>query len=111
MVVGVSFVGNPHEPRGGTCAPGVRRAACLSEGPACSTGWALFGVSSLWVWKLLRNAFGCRLTWILEAFRELRLNRILEAFRESSSLVLQTTAPIARTIAIILHNYGDHVAL
>ena len=43
VVVGVSFVENPHEPRGGTCAPGVRRAACLSEGPACSTGWAFFG--------------------------------------------------------------------
>ena len=42
LVVGGLLVGNPHEPRGGTCAPGVRRAACLSEGPACSTGWAFF---------------------------------------------------------------------
>ena len=51
-------VGNPHDPRGGTCGPGVWRAACLSEGPACSTGWAFFGVSCFGFLKLFRIGFG-----------------------------------------------------
>ena len=53
VVVGVSVLENPYEPRGGTCGPGVRRAACLFEVPACSTGWAPFGVSCFGV---LRNS-------------------------------------------------------
>ena len=43
-------VGNPYDPRGGTCGPGVWRAACLSEVPACSTGWAFS--------ELVRFGFG-----------------------------------------------------
>ena len=84
VVVGVSFVENPHEPRGGTCAPGVRRAACLSEGPACSTGWAFFGclelglslvfkIISECIWMLLFDA-SCNLN---ELFSKLSPDLIL----------------------------------
>ena len=52
-------VGNPYDPRGGTCGPGVWRAACLFEVPACSTGWAPFGVSCFGVLKLFRIVFVC----------------------------------------------------
>ena len=56
-VVGGSFVENPHEPRGGTCGPGVWRAACLFEDPACRTRWALSEVSCFGVLRLVPEWF------------------------------------------------------
>ena len=53
-VVLILVVGSPRDPRGRTCALGARRAACISEGRACSTGWAHFGVSLNLVFKALR---------------------------------------------------------
>ena len=51
-------VGNPYDPRGGTCGPGVWRAACLSEVPACSTGWAFSELVRFGFLKLFRIGFG-----------------------------------------------------
>ena len=50
-------VGNPYDPRGGTCGPGVWRAACLFEVPACSAGWALFGASCFWGFEVVSDWF------------------------------------------------------